>query len=117
MRGWQEYTIVGDGATAGHRAPNPYAAPRRFPGRASHTGISAWLAEHIGRVKHRDPVGVSAAAGSARSPATAKKYGAARVIGLAARGHAATHRHLGCRTADYKREDWLERIDASTPDA
>ena len=123
MLGWQEYAVVGDGATDVTVLPDPLPAPvTAFLGVLGHTGISAWLGlNNIGRVKPGDTVVVSAAAGAVGSVAgqLAKKYGAARVVGLA--GGEAKCRHviedLGFDDCvDYKREDWRDRIDAATPD-
>jgi NADPH2:quinone reductase len=125
MLGWQEYAIAGDGPDAAEVTvlPNPLPAPpTAFLGVLGHTGISAWLGlNNIGHVKQGDTVVVSAAAGAVGSVAgqLAKKYGAARVVGLA--GGEAKCRHvisdLGFDDCvDYKRDDWRERIDAATPD-
>jgi NADPH2:quinone reductase len=123
MLGWQEYAVVGDGATQVTVLPDPLPAPpTAFLGVLGHTGISAWLGlNNIGHVKPGDTVVVSAAAGAVGSVAgqLAKSYGAARVVGLA--GGAAKCRHvvddLGFdECVDYKSDDWRERLDAATPD-
>jgi NADPH2:quinone reductase len=123
MLGWQEYAIVGLRATRVTVLPDPLPAPvAAFLGVLGHTGISAWLGlNNIGHVTSGDTVVVSAAGGAVGSVAgqLAKKYGAARVVGLA--GGEAKCRHvienLGFDDCvDYKRDDWRERIDAATPD-